>query len=119
MSTWGATTIKIFWRDYKPPYIPGGELQRINLLPDHNDPSAKAQAIQQEPTGRKTVEATLIFDTYAGYQSVEADKVAGTVRTLVSPGETGDDYAIESIDRPDYRQSNAIFARVVFVEATP
>ena len=114
MSSWGALTIKFHYRGYRPPFIPGG-LRRINLLPD--PAGTVAQVIQQKNTERKTVKGTLVFDDYADYLSMEADKLAGEVKTLIAPEETGDTYAIEDLGEPDYRQSNAIFATVSFVEA--
>jgi hypothetical protein len=115
-STWGALTIKFSVYNYFPPFTPGG-LIRIDLLPDHSSPTTAAQVLQQTNTGKKTVRGTLIFDAYADYTSMEDDKIAGTTRTLVAPGETGATYAIEELGEPDYRQSNAIFASVTFVEA--
>ena len=117
MATWGATTVKIFYRDYRAPHTTGGEITRINLLPDPADTSAIAQVIQQGPTGRKEISGFFVFDDFTDYQTLEADKIAGTVRTFVGPGETGDDYVIASLGDPDYRQSNAIFAPFVLVEA--
>ena len=114
-SSWGELTIKFSVIGYRPPFVPGG-LIRIDLLPDPDSPATAAQVIQQANTGRKTIKGTLIFDDYDDYLSMEADKIAGQSRTLITTEEAGGSYAIEALGEPDYRNSSTIFASVVFVE---
>ena len=109
MATWGATTINIEIGSYRPPTAAASVIE--NQLLAGADLSAVASVIQQGGRLRKRISLRSKC-SWAGYQTLYNDHVAGTARNFTGSeaGAAALSCYIESLSPPTLLPGNALVA---------
>lgn len=79
--SWGDTNLYILRDSYMPPWAEASILE-IPLAPDPANIDAVSTVLQQQGRKRQTVSFSTYTKDYSVYTSMQADYLAGTVRTF-------------------------------------
>lgn len=115
MITWGSTTLSIAAGTWSPSRLKSS-IEEIQLLPDPAAPTAVCTVLQQNGRLRKRIKGKLILTSMTAYNTLQADEIAGTSRTLADGYTVNASYIIEDLGDPADNSAGTIFADVTFVE---
>lgn len=113
--TWGSTTIKVQVGTWKPGILPA-VFQEIQLIPDATNLTVVASVLQQGGRPRRRATGRVYVSSMTAYEALVTSYLTGTAQTLADGDSVNASYMIESIGEPEYKQNNAIFFDIAFVE---